>query len=432
MAIDAHAFRAYLERQVDARGLAAFRLLFGLLMCFAVVRFWSKGWIHELYISPSYHFSYWGQDWIKPWPGIGMYIHFSVMGLASLALAAGLRPRLSAAILFFAFTYVELIDKATYLNHYYLVSLLSLLLCFLPTGNVWAMTSPHQGKSGTVPFWCYLLLRAQVALVYFFAGLAKVGHDWILNAEPLQTWLQAYLEIPFIGQLLTQRWVAYAMSCFGLFFDLTIFIWLLIPKTRCVAYLVCVVFHISIWLLFPVGIFSWIMLISATLFFAPDWPRYPHNQETYSEPVSDKKFPWPAIAASVIFLALQIALPLRHYFYPGTTNWTERGYRFSWRVMLIEKTGLVDFTVRTEKTSFTHYPRQSLTPLQVKMMATQPDMIQQYAQHLAAEYRLLGHSNVVVYANSWASLNGRPSQKLLRDDADLVTVPLSEALVPLR
>ena len=85
------------------------------------------------------------------------------------------------------------------------------------------------------------------------------------------------------------------------------------------------------------------------------------------------------------YLALQLALPLRFLMYPGNVNWHEQGFRFSWRVMLIEKAGQVEFNVLVgdEDRRYVVYPRDQLTPLQYKMMSTQPDMIQEYAQHLA-------------------------------------------------
>ena len=43
------------------------------------------------------------------------------------------------------------------------------------------------------------------------------------------------------------------------------------------------------------------------------------------------------IAALTLFAIIQVAMPLRHYAYPGNVRWNEEGYRFAWRVMLTEK-----------------------------------------------------------------------------------------------
>jgi len=43
------------------------------------------------------------------------------------------------------------------------------------------------------------------------------------------------------------------------------------------------------------------------------------------------------------FFVIQIFFPWRYLLYPGELFWTEQGYRFSWRVMLMEKAGNSNF-----------------------------------------------------------------------------------------
>ena len=101
-------------------------MLFG-----SIVRFWSKGWIAELYIQPRYFFPFYGFEFVKP---LGPYTYglFAVCGLSALLVAIGLFYRVAIISLFLSFTYIELIDKSTYLNHYYFTSMVCLLLIFLP------------------------------------------------------------------------------------------------------------------------------------------------------------------------------------------------------------------------------------------------------------------------------------------------------------
>ena len=61
-----------------------------------------------------------------------MHVHFVVMGLLAVAIAIGLLYRLACALYFLSFAYVFLLDQAQYLNHYYLVLILCLLMVFLP------------------------------------------------------------------------------------------------------------------------------------------------------------------------------------------------------------------------------------------------------------------------------------------------------------
>ena len=91
--------------------------------------------------------------------------------------------------------------------------------------------------------------------------------------------------------------------------------------------------------------------------------------------------------------------------------------------MLMEKTGQVDFRVVDDRSgkSWVVSPRERLTPLQHRMMSTQPDMILSFAHHLAEEWKDQGFADVSVYADAWASLNGRPRQRLVDPEVDLST-----------
>jgi vitamin K-dependent gamma-carboxylase len=169
------------------------------------------------------------------------------------------------------------------------------------------------------------------------------------------------------------------------------------------------------------------MIGATTIFFDPSWPR-PLLARVGLERTAPAAGPRPGrplggmrLAAFGTYLLLQCLLPLRFLLYPGNVNWHEQGFRFSWRVMLIEKAGQVEFRVVTgaENRRYVVYPRESLTPLQYKMLCTQPDMILQFAQHLKRDFEAQGLDRVRVYADAWASLNGRPRQRLVDPATDL-------------
>ncbi len=429
-------FNRWFDRLSSPRrpeGLAWFRALFGALLLFSTIRFVAYGWIDQLLLNPAYHFTYAGFDWVRPLPRGSMYALFAVMGLCSIGVCVGVFARASAAGFFLCFTYIELVDKTTYLNHYYFISLMTLLLVFF--GGDQAFCLDKSRKRDTVPFLYYFVLRSQIAVVYFFAGLAKLNADWLLRAEPLSTWLAARQHI---WTHLADPRVAYCMSWAGAVFDLTIVVFLLWKRTRPIAYLAVIVFHVVTWILFPIGVFPWVMIVATTLFFSPDWPirtfsklRWCHatNQENPRASLP----PW-LVALCLSFLFVQASVPLRHLFYPGQVNWNERGFRFAWRVMLIEKTGMVEYDVMTSNgKKFREYPRRYLTPLQYRMLSTQPDMIAQFARHLARQYERAGYRNVDVRARSWAALNGRPSQPLVDAAVNLATqTNPAEFIIPLK
>ncbi len=408
---------------VDGASVAAFRAVFGLIGVLVVARFFAHGWIGPLYVEPDHHFTYLGFGWLRPWPGLGMYAHVMALGLLSLGIAAGYRPRLCAALFCIGFTYVELLDRTTYLNHYYLMSLVSLLLAVLPSSR------------DAAPRWTIWLLRAQVGIVYLFAGIAKLNPDWLFHALPMRIWLYQHGDLPLVGPLLQETWVAYAMSWGGAVFDLAIVPALLWRRTRPFAYATLVAFHLATWVLFPqLGVFPWLMIGLSLVFFDPDWPRrvlrffrLPSRTSSVGEAYAGVGNQWhirTILAVLALFAAVQLALPLRHFAYPGNVRWNEEGYRFAWRVMLTEKVGFVQYRVHDASTGQTWLvePDDYLTPLQVERMSFQPDMIRQTADIIAEDFADRGYRDVVVNADAFVAFNGRPNTRLIDPEVDLSSV----------
>jgi len=272
-----------LAEPVDIGPLIVLRVAFGLLMSAGAVRFMARGWIQQLYVLPRFHFTYYGFDWVRPLPEAGLWAVFVLLAVLGVCIALGLAYRPAMAAFFVLFTYIELLDKTTYLNHYYFVSVLSLLLLFLPLNGRYALDN-RLGLAPlrpTVPAWMVWAVRAQLVLVYFFAGLAKLNADWLLAAQPLRIWLHARTGTPLIGGLFDYAWVAYAMSWAGAAFDLTIGLWLCWRPTRLPAYLAVIVFHTLTGVLFNIGLFPWIMIGCTLVFF--DWklPKYELRDTKY-------------------------------------------------------------------------------------------------------------------------------------------------------
>ncbi len=423
---------------VDASSLSFLRIALGALVSFGAMRFMAKGWIHELLVVPQHRFHYYGFGWV-PRPtdllgevGLGeagCYALLSSVAVLGALVALGVCYRLSVTLLFIAFTWVELLDVSTYLNHYYLISCLLLLMSFLPAPKMWTLGKAAQQADASarqLPRWMLMIVRAQIGLVYVFAGLAKLKSDWLFSAEPLQTWLQARAELPIIGGALTWSQTAYVFSWAGALYDLTIVGWLLWRPTRAAAYLAVIAFHLLTGLLFNIGLFPLAMIALSTVFFEPDWARrwmraVGATESKPPEPRAAFRLPKVAWVAGA-FVALQLLFPLRQWVYPGNPLWTEQGYRFAWNVMLMEKTGHVDFRVRDPATGrqWITSGRSLLTPLQHKVMRTQPDLILQFAHLLAQHYQTrYGIERAQVFADAWASLNGRPRQRLLDPSVDL-------------
>ena len=345
----------YFKRQTNAAPLAVFRVFFGFLMCVSIIRFWSKGWIHSLYIEPKFHFSYYGFEWIQPL-GSYTYVLFAVCGISALLVALGYKYRLAILVFFLSFTYIELMDKTTYLNHYYFVSIISFMMLFLPCNAQFSIDAIFKKKSyQNIPNWTIDSLKLMLGIVYFYAGLTKINSDWLFRAMPLKLWLKSKYDLPYIGQTIMQQdWFHFLMSWGGMFYDLSIPFLLLYKKTRSFAFVLVIGFHVATRILFPIGMFPYIMIFSTLLFFDSNVHKRilkifrrllnlfkvkrlnlnTNLSQVYHYPVH-KTFR----TVIICFLFLQLIIPWRSLLYPGELFWNEQGYRFSWRVMLVEKAG---------------------------------------------------------------------------------------------
>ncbi len=447
------------ERPIDLASLAAFRVFFGLLMAAATTRFLAKGWVRELYTGPVFHFSYPGFEWIRPWPDALMHVHFYLLIFLALGMAAGFFYRTCSLLFFIGFTYVELIDQAVYLNHYYLISLISGILIFLPANRIWSIDAWRKPaiRADMAPAWCMNLLRFQIGAVYVFAGLAKINADWICRAEPLRIWLAARSDLPFFGHWLTPTWVAFAASWSGALFDLIIVAFLIWRPTRRPAYALLILFHVATWFLFKIGMFPWIMIVSATVFFHPGWPRYWGQRMVrvlrggvrsgrWAEQMNDAvtlRFPIQAVScpkpfillvALGVYAAVQILLPLRPYFAAQPSGWTGSGFNCAWQVMLVEKTGYAEFFAFEPATGkrWRLPVKEYLTPRQEMMMAQDPYLIRLMARRLVLDLRTNGNAGIEIRVNAFATLNGRPSQRLINPEADLAGTSPTAWILPLQ
>jgi len=259
---------------VDAASLAVFRLAFGGLLLWEVWKFFTNGWIARYYVDPAFHFTYYSFEWVRPWPGQWMYVHFLVLGVLAACIALGACYRLAAGLFFLGFSYVFLLEQARYLNHLYLVCLLSFLLAIVPAHRALSFDAwlrPHP-DSGVVPVWALWLLRFQVAVPYVYGGIAKLNGDW-LAGEPIRSWLVERSVDSALGAWLTQEWLVYSICYGGLLFDLAIVPLLLWRRTRAVALVAALAFHLTNAYLLTIGIFPWLMIAATLLFLPPDWPR---------------------------------------------------------------------------------------------------------------------------------------------------------------
>ena len=409
-------------------------------MLFSTLRYIAMGWVETQLIEPVLHFSYYGFEWVNPLPGNWMYLPFAIMIVSSITITMGAYYRLSTILFFVCFTYIELIDITYYLNHYYFVSIIAFLLILVPANRLFSLDVKRNPsiRSRKVSSWCIDIFKFQIAIVYLYAGLAKVNYDWLIHALPLSIWLPAKSSLPVIGGLFTLKATAYVFSWLGMLFDTLVVFGLLRKKSRWFSYIAVVVFHAITGILFQIGIFPLVMIFAVIIFFSESFHQrllnalnkvltgvslFDEKASQLREQMQPGFAGWKCALLSLFFL-FQVFFPWRYLLYPGNVFWTEEGYRFAWRVMLMEKAGTATFYVKDGENGRegSVINGQFLNMHQEKQMAMQPDLMLQYAHYLDRHYSQNGMKDPIVRVESYVTLNAQPARLLIDPTVDLTQV----------
>ena len=426
----------WLFASTDITPLAYFRIAFGAIMLWEVWRYFNHGWIDRYYVNPTFHFTYFGFSWVAPWPESYMYVHFFLLGILAFCILLGLCYRIVMPLFFLGFTYVFLLDMAQYLNHFYLICLISFLMIWIPAHRTLSLDAYWRPslRALTAPAWTLWLLRLQLGIAYFYGGIAKINADW-LQGEPLRAWLADATDFPLLGRWFTEEWMVYGMAYGGLLLDLLIVPFLMWKRTYPYACIAGLLFHLMNARLFSIGIFPWFMIAATLVLFYPY--RWPKPAKLWRQGVAKSSssagtdeisgFQSITLTALGVYMAIQLLMPFRHFLYPGNVSWTEEGHNFSWHMKLRDKASDVWFFVKDPKTAeqWKEDPTHYLTRRQFEKMAGRPDMILQFAHFLAQDYEKRGKGRMEVYAEAKASLNGRKSQWLIDPKTNLAAQPRS-------
>lgn len=440
-------FLRSLSEPVDSASLSVFRVALGIAVaCFAWKTMTTPIIVND-FIKPQFHLTYLGFEWVKPWPGEGMYALFAAMFASGVGVATGVCYRLSAAVLLYTFTHAFLIERTLYNNHYYLIILLSLIANVIPLHRGWSVSSamhPERYRA-TFPGWMLQLVRFQIGVVYFYGGIAKLDGDW-LRGQPMGMWLDEQTGMPILGPWLGLSFMPMLFSVAGLLIDLLAVPLLCWKRTRIWMYAVLVMFHLLNSTIFTIGFFPWLMIVETLIFFPPDWPRKLFGipgavsvqsavsvQRVSTQLAKSVGIRRRILAAGIgLYVVIQVIVPFRHLLVPGNASWTEYGQLFSWRMMLRQKLTGMRFLATDPKTGESQEIdiREYLTPRQAMQMSRDPDLIVQFAGLLAEDYRRRGVPDMQIRAKVLASLNGRRPQLLIDPEVDLAQERRS--VLPLR
>lgn len=413
---------------IDNAPLVLFRIVFGFLFVCESFGAIATGWVKSNLVDVQMTFSHIYMDWLQPLPGLGMYFYFAFMGLVSIAVMLGYRYRWSMILLTLLWSGVYYMQKTSYNNHYYLMVVICIYMCFLPAHR-YASLDVKQGRVKEVlamPTYCSWILITQIALVYIYGTVAKFYPDW-LDGTFVRLMYSSINAPEFFKEIFTEPWFYLTISYLGILYDGLIIPLLLWKRTRTWAVIASLVFHVFNSITLQIGVFPYFALSFALFFYDPEFIREKFLKKKPKMYPGDYSFSipiWKAVFLSV-FMLFQLLLPLRHHIIADDVIWTDEGHRLSWRMMLRSRSGYTYFNVvEMESGKKSQYPLEDKLSSKQRARLTTADMIWQMAQIIKKEYADKG-LDVAVYADSWVSINGREYSMFIDDSVDLASVSWS-------
>lgn len=415
-------FNRFFFKPINNSALIIFRIILGALIAIESFGAIATGWVKRVFIEPQFTFSFIGFEWLQPLEGNGMYYYYVIMGLLGICISIGYKYRWSMLGFAFLWSGSYLMQKSSYNNHYYLLMLIAYIMCFLPANKRLSVDVKINPKryNALMPNWCLVLIICQLWIVYTFGALAKIYPDW-LNGSTMEILMLNKADYFLIGRLLQSENLQLFLTYGGILFDGLIIPILLFKPTRIFGVITSFFFHLFNAIVFQIGIFPFLSLGFLIFFIQPERVEKTFfkskNQQTKNLNFNYKKLTKLCI---VTYLIIQIVLPLRHWFIKDDVLWTEEGHRLAWRMMLRAKTGIskVNIFNHSYKRRFKVNLNDYLTAKQQKNLATKPDFMWQFAQHLKKEYAKKGDS-ISVYIQSKVSVNGKPYKPFIDSKKDL-------------
>jgi len=411
--------------KIDNSSLVVFRIFFGIIFFVESIGALLLKWVDRNFIETTTNFTFMGFEWLLLIQNETMYAVFLLMALAAVGVSLGYKYRFSIILLTVLWGIVYFGQKTSYNNHYYLMWLISLIMCFLPA-NAYASVDAARMPSirrNYMPQWIRWVFILQVCCVYIYATVAKIYPDW-LDGTVTKNMFLSMTNMPEAVQALFRKtefqlFIAYM----GIAFDGLIIPALLWKRTRWAAIVLSLVFHVFNSITLQIGVFPYFALSFSIFFFPPEQVRnfffrnkvrqHFHEEENENGKAVLKYF-------FVPYILLQFLLPVRHWFIKGDVLWTDEGHRLSWRMMLRSRSGEATFRVIDKKTNevLRFYNDNLLTYKQQTRLNT-PDVIWQMAQKIKELYKKEGKNVAVYVVQSDVYINSREAKRLIDPTVDL-------------
>jgi vitamin K-dependent gamma-carboxylase len=420
-------YKSKMLEEVNPSSLGLFRILIGFILFIQTVSFMSDDFVTKNFVDSNIRFKFSNFEFLEPLSEQGMNLLLFAMMIASIFIMLGRFFKIATAFFGLAFTYLWLLDKSYFNNHYYFISLLVLLL-FISNADAWGSLK-GKNKKATIPYYQVFALKAQIFLTFFIAGINKINYYWMVKHQPMKHILEAKAELNGYDWLNSSFFTGF-FSWSGLLFDLSIGFLLWIPKTRRLGVLMFIVFNLLNYWLFhdigEIGIFPFLLLACIPIFLDPiktskklEW-LVPNKTKITSKSTSKP------ILVYILsgFLVLQLVLPFRHVLYEGHVDWNGLGQRFSWRMKIMYKEVDMHFYLVEEgKTDKLEVNLGNfLNDKQYTNLMYYPDFIPIVAQYIKKVGVEKGLKNPKVLADFKVGFNGNKKMILVDPEADLSKV----------
>uniref|UniRef100_A0A8C2CU25 Vitamin K-dependent gamma-carboxylase n=1 Tax=Cyprinus carpio TaxID=7962 RepID=A0A8C2CU25_CYPCA len=453
-----HRLVCLLNRPTDPASLGIFRFLFGMLMALDITQERGLSHLDYKYLdgAPVCRFPLF--NFLKPLPMDWMFFVYFVMFLGAVGIMLGCFYRLACLMFISTYWYVFFLDKTTWNNHSYLYGLIGFQLTLMDANRYWSLDglrNPRK-RNAYVPLWNYTLLRTQIFIVYFIAGVKKLDADWV-EGYSMKYLAHHWLFEPFKLILPVELSSLMVVHGGGLILDLTAGYLLFFDATRPVAFFFVSYFHCMNSQLFSIGMFSYTMLATSPLFCYPDWPRrffgrfpeflqpilpfvspapIPSSSCVYPKPPSGSGGQQEAHAApkpttpsfkhkfraifTILYIMEQFFLPYSHFITQGYNNWTNGLYGYSWDMMVHARSHQhVKITYRDGVTGDVGYLNPGVFT-QSRRWKDHGDMLKQYATCLSENLPQFNISDPEIYFDIWVSINDRFQQRIFDPRVDIV------------
>lgn len=414
-----------LFQRIDNSSLIIFRIFFGILIsleCFGAI---ATGWVNRNLIAPKFKFPFIDFDFLQPLPGNGMYFYFGIMGLMGICIALGFKYRASMITFTTMWTATYLMQKTAYNNHYYLLILISLIMCFFPAEKSRSIDVKLNPKIESNAMYTYIkwIVVLQLFIVYTYASIAKIYGDW-LDFSTIAVLMHSKRNYWLVGDILQEPWIHTVIGSVGILFDLLIVPALLWKPTRKAAFFLSLFFHLFNSIIFQIGIFPYLSIAFSVFFFEPETIRkifFKSKIPLTTPKVIIPNYKNSLLIVGAVYFLTQLLLPVRHYTFEDDVLWTEEGHRMSWRMMLRSRQGKGRYKVVDKNTEevFIINPKDYVSRSQKRKIFAYPDFAWQFAQYLKKEFKEENRDVSVYLENSKISINRKPYEPFIDSKTDL-------------